>query len=1172
MTNVKASSLSPSTLRKRSLSSLCIDYVGGFCRHGDNCKKSHDICAIVDVDSPPEAPVLESQPNFLSLEPRLPLSDGRFFDHDGPGDLSSAGARHQNDHVNIHHISILPTTDEILCRRLPFVPEKSLNHQHHLPDCQGRHLDINFRQLRYDQVESIIDICYHASQRLVTSPSQPEVFDYEVRSETPQGRRYSLFQDVEIVELYFDERKGIIVRLSFSCPPALRGRHLPLSRLFEKGMLAALIGIDETCTCLSTTMLEVFLCQSTEAMKVRTGNELRASVLLTFANSQDSEGVRRLLYNMQDLLSERFVLVAFPGALLAGFSFCLKKIQDLFSKKTKIAFSSLIAPSAASSSPIPAPPQYTTAKDFTYNCDVLRTTKQLEKHSPLTLKPELMIANKSYQKEFLSLLAENTTLDDGQATALCENLCRGLAFTQGPPGTGKTFLGVTLAKVILASRRPNHKPILAVSMTNHALDSFLGDLHSAGITKLARLGRGSKEVWIKQYQISELAHGMKLTQVERSEIQYARLQQEGLNKEGVGWCEALNQDYISWPAIRGHLKVNYKAAFDSFVSLESIDEAKLSDIRLARKAGGFAFEYWCQGGDIKDVDQLLERFETMLGSNDSLSGMEYTDERSKDRVLATIAKNAELVRSSGRENDVWTLALKERKALSMKWKEEVSPWTIIDQAAEIHRRHQLAVSRKKDVNHKINARCLAPQDVIGLTTTACAMNWPLIEQLDVKTVICEEAGEVMEAQTLCTLFPTIEHAIFIGDPQQLRPQVNEQSLSLETAAGKGYRLDESLFERMMFPSTPGVLPLATSRLNLQRRMRPEIANLMRATLYPFLQDHESTYNHPLVAGMVESLWWLDHQKPEDRPDPRSSHSKSYSNSFEVDMTIGLVQYLVNTNEYDFNDIAILTPYNGQLAAFTQKLSGTCSIWLSEKDRENLIDEGLLTEDEAKFGKKADVGMSSMLRLATIDNFQGEEAKVVILSIVRSNPEDRIGFLKTSNRINVGCSRARNGFYIIGNASFLRGVEMWSDIKSPKLEGHFRHDAQGIRKTFTPSKIQKISSKMLPVRFPVVHNSLVGIAARKNVMRHHSTAEWHVRSLATEFMKLAGINALDLVARTVANACMSSYRLNFLVAMCINQPAQNIKKTRTLSAILPSILYFWTAAIVKNGSALPKTYQ
>lgn len=64
-------------------------------------------------------------------------------------------------------------------------------------------------------------------------------------------------------------------------------------------------------------------------------------------------------------------------------------------------------------------------------------------------------------------------------------------------------------------------------MTNHALDSFLGDLHGAGVIKLARLGRGSKEAWIKQYQISELSHAMKQTQIERSEIKCARLQQEG---------------------------------------------------------------------------------------------------------------------------------------------------------------------------------------------------------------------------------------------------------------------------------------------------------------------------------------------------------------------------------------------------------------------------------------------------------------------------------------------------------------------------------------------------------------------------------------------------------------------------------------------------------------------
>ena len=145
------------------------------------------------------------------------------------------------------------------------------------------------------------------------------------------------------------------------------------------------------------------------------------------------------------------------------------------------------------------------------------------------------------------------------------------------------------------------------------------------------------------------------------------------------------------------------------------------------------------------------------------------------------------------------------------------------------------------------------------------------------------------------------------------------------------------------------------------------------------------------------------------------------------MVNGLVQYLVDSNEYDLKDIAVLTPYNGQLAALMRRLSATCSIWLSDKDRQDLIDEGLLTIEEAGPGLKTEVDLSSMLRVATIDNFQGEEARVVILTTVRSNFEDKVGFLRTPNRINVGCSRARDGFYIIGNASLMSSVNMWDAI-------------------------------------------------------------------------------------------------------------------------------------------------
>ena len=228
------------------------------------------------------------------------------------------------------------------------------------------------------------------------------------------------------------------------------------------------------------------------------------------------------------------------------------------------------------------------------------------------------------------------------------------------------------------------------------------------------------------------------------------------------------------------------------------------------------------------------------------------------------------------------------------------------------------------------------------------------------------------------------------------------------------------------PKDPGVSAVAASRLNIQRRMHPQIANLLRATLYPYLRDHESTKGRKPVPGMSDRIWWLDHQEPEDLPHSRHANPNSFSNTFEIEMTAGLVEYLVSSNEYNYKDITVLTPYNGQLAAFNERFKSVCSLWLSEKDRESLLLEGYLDVEDLTHSENT-IEIGNMLKLATIDNFQGEESKVVILSTVRSNSMNRVGFLKTSNRINVGCSRARDGFYIIGNSSLMGQVAMWQQI-------------------------------------------------------------------------------------------------------------------------------------------------
>lgn len=140
---------------------------------------------------------------------------------------------------------------------------------------------------------------------------------------------------------------------------------------------------------------------------------------------------------MQGLLSDKFVLVEFSGVLPAGFIHCLKQLQELSKKEEGFAFSSLIAPSMASSSPVSSPPKYSTEDCFSFDCNVLQSTQRQEKFPGLSLRPNMVVKDKRYQKEFIEALRQTTTLDDGQALALCENLCRGLAFTQGPPGTGK---------------------------------------------------------------------------------------------------------------------------------------------------------------------------------------------------------------------------------------------------------------------------------------------------------------------------------------------------------------------------------------------------------------------------------------------------------------------------------------------------------------------------------------------------------------------------------------------------------------------------------------------------------------------------------------------------------------------------------------------------------------
>ncbi|KAK1080476.1 hypothetical protein LTR33_005504 [Friedmanniomyces endolithicus] len=178
---------------------------------------------------------------------------------------------------------------------------------------------------------------------------------------------------------------------------------------------------------------------------------------------------------------------------------------------------------------------------------------------------------------------------------------------------------------------------------------------------------------------------------------------------------------------------------------------------------------------------------------------------------------------------------------------------------------------------------------------------------------------------------------------------------------------------------------------------------------------------------------MDHEHKENESGDATA-TESRTNDYEVDMVAALVKHLVHQGVYNAEDIAVITPYLGQLRKIRKKLGSTFNIVLNDRDVDDLqkdgihdLDEEVAAADLSRAATVARVNLLQAIRVATVDNFQGEEAKVVVVSLVRCNAKNNPGFLKTSNRINVLLSRAKNGMYILGNGETMAQVDMWAEV-------------------------------------------------------------------------------------------------------------------------------------------------
>eukprot|EP00904_Undaria_pinnatifida_P008335 jgi/Undpi1/4631/HiC_scaffold_18.g07985.m1 len=345
------------------------------------------------------------------------------------------------------------------------------------------------------------------------------------------------------------------------------------------------------------------------------------------------------------------------------------------------------------------------------------------------------------------------------------------------------------------------------------------------------------------------------------------------------------------------------------------------------------------------------------------------------------AEYADLMHAIENGRSAWALSHKERWTLVRRWQEkEVAASRarlaeMIDSFFELKRAHDA---------HKTQGdlAILREASVVGITTTGVAMNHALVEGLGAKIVVIEEAAEVLESHVLAALTQETQHLILIGDHLQLRPKAEVYRLTKESR--KGYNLDVSMFERLVEEGRVKVHDLAT-----QRRMRPEIADLIRPAVYPNLKDAPRVESYPSVKGMRRNLFFWDHAVKEDESGTIAS---SKTNRHEANLVAGLVMYLLKQGYTGKGDITVLTPYLGQLFLLRDIVGRTSMLHVQVNDRDKSKLDEMTEVDQSDHDENDDniasvdggddvsgsnipvkgsvevskVSVESMIRMATVD--------------------------------------------------------------------------------------------------------------------------------------------------------------------------------------------------------------
>ena len=331
-----------------------------------------------------------------------------------------------------------------------------------------------------------------------------------------------------------------------------------------------------------------------------------------------------------------------------------------------------------------------------------------------------------------------------------------------------------------------------------------------------------------------------------------------------------------------------------------------------------------------------------------------------------------------------------------------------------HQKMDRLKSRAAEIEIRINSELFGEARVIACTLVGSAHR--LLEGMKFGTLFIDEAAQALEAACWIPM-KRASRVILAGDHCQLPPTVKSIAA---LRAGLGKTLMERIAE-----NKPEVVTL----LKIQYRMNDEIMRFSSDWFYGGKVESAPQIKYRSVLDYDHPITWIDTSNEEnqitiegeDAPEDSASTSSADSAS-----TSSAVSAANQNSDLNFKEQFVGESFGRINKAEAELTLLTLAEYFTKIGKQRVlsesIDVGIISPYRAqvqylkKLIKKYEFfkPYRRLISVNTVDGFQGQERDVILISLVRSNDEGQIGFLKDLRRMNVAMTRARMKLIILGN--------------------------------------------------------------------------------------------------------------------------------------------------------------